>query len=254
MKNKNLFDLTGKHALITGGSRGIGLGIAREFTAAGAKVTLLGRTERSLQNACESISDGANYLVADVSEAAKAESVCAEAADRFGPVDILVNNAGTVRRGPAEDLSVEDFEEVMKLNVTGAFAYARAFARHRIAAAGAGKIINIASLMSEVSRRNTAAYTASKGAIKMLTKNMACEWAQFNIQSNGIGPGFIQTDFTEPLWTNPEFDEWVKTRTPQGRWGQPEDIGRTAVFLASPASDFVNGQILYVDGGLLATM
>lgn len=254
MKQVSPFNLEDKHALITGGSRGIGLGIARELVAAGARVTLIGRTESSLQSACESISGTVNSFVADVGEAEKAEDVFNEVVDRFGSVDILVNNAGTVRRGPAEDLSVKDFEAVMQLNVTGVFAFARAFARHRIAAGGNGKIINIASLMSEVSRRNTAAYTASKGAVKMLTKNMACEWAQFNIQSNGIGPGFIQTDFTEPLWTDPEFDKWVKTRSPQGRWGQPEDIGRVAVFLASAASDYVNGQIIYADGGLLATM
>ena len=250
----NYFDLTGKHALITGGSRGIGLGIAQALAEAGAKVTLVGRSEDSLAAAAEKIGGAVQTLSADVSDTSQAESILQQAIEKGGPVDILVNNAGTVRRGPAEELSVADFEEVMRLNVSAVFAMAQAFAKKRIEAKQRGKIINIASLMSEVSRRNTAAYTASKGAVKMLTKNMACEWAQFGIQTNAIGPGFIKTDFTEALWTNPEFDEWVRKRTPEGRWGAPEDIGKVAIFLASSASDYVNGQVIYADGGLLAAL
>lgn len=250
----NYFDLNGKHALITGGSRGIGLGIARALAEAGAGVTLIGRSEASLAAAAEQINGDVFTIAADVSDAAQADAILEQASERGGPVDILVNNAGTVRRGPAEELSVSDFEEVMRLNVTAVFAMAQAFAKQRIALKQGGKIINIASLMSEVSRRNTAAYTASKGAVKMLTRNMACEWAQFGIQTNAIGPGFIKTDFTEPLWTNPEFDAWVRGRSPEGRWGTPDDIGKVAIFLASSASDYVNGQVIYADGGLLAAL
>ena len=253
----NIFNLSGKQALITGGSRGIGFGIAESLASQGVGVTLVARSQESLDKAAKKLSKynvSINTCSFDVSNTDSIAECFNDLVKKNGNYDILVNSAGTVKRGEAENLSLSDFEEVMRVNVTATFAWAQAFASNCINRQGEGSIINIGSLMSQCSRRMTAAYTASKGAIKMLTKNMAVEWAQFGIRANAIGPGFIKTDFTEPLWTNEEFDAWVKERTPMARWGKPEDIGHVAAFLASPAAAYVTGQILYVDGGLLASL
>jgi gluconate 5-dehydrogenase len=173
---------------------------------------------------------------------------------RLGRPDILVNAAGTTRRAPAESLSMEHWNEVISLNLTAVFALSQAFAKHLIAAKAPGRIVNIASLMTFGARRTTAAYTASKGGVGQLTKSLAVDWADKGILVNAIAPGFIETAMTEPLKNNPEFDAWVKGRTPLARWGVPEDIARPVVFLASPAADFITGQVIYVDGGLTSTL
>jgi len=175
----------------------------------------------------------------------------AEIVKDTGGMDILVNNAGGTRRGPADTLTVEDWNFVINLNMTATFALCQAFARERIQSGRKGKIINIASLMSETVREDNAPYAASKGGIRQLTKALAVDWAKHGINVNAIGPGFIQTDLTQPLWSDASFDKWVKC--PWARWGKPEDLGNAAVYLASAASDFVTGHILYVDGGLLST-
>jgi gluconate 5-dehydrogenase len=167
-------------------------------------------------------------------------------------IDILVNNAGGTRRGPAESISAEDWEFVINLNLTSVFKMSQAFGRERIASGRSGKIVNIASLMSELVRAGTASYAASKGGIRQLTKALAVDWARYGINVNAIGPGYIKTELTKKLWEDGKFDTWVIGKTPLGRWGYPEDLGQTAVFLASPASDFVTGQIIYVDGGFVS--
>jgi gluconate 5-dehydrogenase len=168
-------------------------------------------------------------------------------------IDILVNNAGIQHREPLVDLSLADWQRVIDTNLTSAFLVGREAAR-RMIPRGRGKIINIGSLTSEVARATVIPYTAAKGGVKLLTKGMAAEWAKFGIQANAIGPGYMLTDMNEALVNNPQFDAWVKSRTPAGRWGQPQELVGTAVFLASSASDYVNGQIIYVDGGMLSVL
>ena len=170
-----------------------------------------------------------------------------------GGIDILVNNAGIHQRKPLKDMTLEEWQSVLDVNLTGAFLTSREVVQGMIKRRY-GKIINICSLMSEVGRETTGNYTASKGGLKMLTKAMAVEWAKFNIQVNGIGPGYFLTELTKPLSENPEFDSWLKKRTPAGRWGNPEELMGAAVFLASEASNFINGQVIYVDGGFLASV
>ena len=250
------FRLDGKRALISGGSRGIGFGIARALASAGAELTLVARGTEALDEAkSRLVENGAAVEVYsfDVARVDEIPEAYAEIARSFGAPDILVNAAGLARRAPAHELSVEDWRRVVDVNLTAVFATSRAFANERIASGKRGKIINIASLMSEAARRDTSAYTASKGGVKLLTKALAVDWAPYGINVNAIGPGYIRTDLTRPLWEDREFDSWVKQRTPFGRWGEPEDIGGAAVFLASGASDFVTGQVIYVDGGWLAT-
>lgn len=249
------FSLAGKKALVTGGGRGIGLGIARGLAGAGADLILLGRESARLEEAGKSLASSGrtiDTITFDMSRIREIPDMYARLVTDHGAPDILVNNAGCVRRGPAEDLSLDDWEEVLRLNLSCVFALSQAFARERIASGRPGRIINIASLTSEASRRGTAAYTASKGGIRQLTKALAIDWASHGILVNAIGPGYIRTDLTMPLQEDPSFDGWVRERTPLGRWGVPEDIAAAAIFLASAASDFVTGQILYVDGGWLA--
>ncbi|HEY0709399.1 MAG TPA: SDR family oxidoreductase [Polyangia bacterium] len=251
-----LFDLTGRTALVTGSSQGIGLSLARGLAAAGARLVLNGRDETKLQAAAAGLrNEGAEVAAAafDVTNGAQ----IAEALDRvqsaFAPIDVLVNNAGIHRRAPLAEMTETQFRDVIDTNLTSAFLVARVLAPQMIAR-GRGKIINVCSLMSEVGRPTTGNYAAAKGGLKMLTRAMAVEWARHNLQINGIGPGYILTALTQPLADNPEFDRWIRGRTPAGRWGTPEELVGAAVFLAAPASDFVNGQILYVDGGLLAAI
>ena len=252
----NLFNLSGRTALVTGSSAGIGLALARGLAQAGAAVVLNGRGEEKLAAAVAAMAaDGlaVRSRAFDVTDAAAVDAGIDAVERDAGPIDILVNNAGMTRRAPLETLSVADWNAVLAADLTSAFLVGRRVAAGMIARRS-GKIINICSLMSEVSRPGTGAYTAAKGGLKMLTRSMAVEWARHNVQANGIGPGYILTELTEPLAADPKFDAWVRGRTPAGRWGETADLVGAAVFLASPASDFVNGQILYVDGGILAAL
>ena len=257
MAEKNpLFDLTGRIALVTGSSQGLGLAMARGLVQAGAAVVLNGRDERKLAATAEVLrSEGAKVFTAafDVTNGAASAAAIARIEEECGAIDILVNNAGIHQRAPLISMTEEQWRAVVDTNLTSAFLVARAVAP-RMIARGRGKIINICSVMSEVSRPTIANYAAAKGGLKMLTRAMAVEWAKHGLQANAIGPGYFVTDLNQALVANPEFNRWICGRTPAGRWGQPEELSGAVVFLASPASDFVNGQVLYVDGGLMAAL
>jgi gluconate 5-dehydrogenase len=251
-----LFSLKGKRAVITGGTHGLGMAMAEGLATAGAELIITGTTPSKLEEALQYYQGkgftASGYLFDVTDEVAAIENIAKIEAQ--GPIDILVNNAGIIKRVLAVDMPVEDFRRVIDVDLVGAFIMSREVAKGMIARKS-GKIINICSMMSELGRTNVTAYAAAKGGLKMLTKNLATEWAQHNIQVNGIGPGYFATSQTEPIRVdgNP-FNEFIISRTPAGRWGDPEDLAGTAVFLASKASDFVNGQIIYVDGGILATI
>jgi gluconate 5-dehydrogenase len=253
----NLFDLTGKRALITGGVHGLGMAMAKGLGHAGAELIVNNYSEDMLDEArAEYESEGlkVHTYVFDVTEDKAVEEHIDLIEKEVGPIDILINNAGIIKRVPMEDMETEDFRAVIDVNLTGPFIVSKHVGRKMIARR-AGKIININSMMSELGRNTVSAYAASKGGLKMLTKNMATEWAKYNIQTNGIGPGYFATSQTEPIRVDGHpFNEFIIHRTPAARWGHPEDLAGAAVFLASKASDFVNGQILYVDGGILATI
>jgi len=257
MDAKNpLFDLGGRTALITGSSQGIGYALARGLAQAGCAVVLNGRDEAKLKRSAKALSDeGAKVGTAafDVTQGEAVAGAIEKIEREFAPIDILVNNAGIHRRAPLVDTTDQQWKEVLDTNLLSPFLLARAIAP-RMIARGAGKVINICSLMSEIGRTTTGSYAAAKGGLKMLTRAMAVEWAKHNIQINGIGPGYILTELTKPLSENQEFSRWLCARTPAGRWGKPEELVGAAVFLASRASDFVNGHILYVDGGILAAL
>jgi gluconate 5-dehydrogenase len=249
------FQLEGRRALITGGSRGIGFGIAKAFVEAGADVILVSRHTAGLDKARdELISSGRDVrtVAFDMNRIDRIDTFYNETAEAAGGIDILVNNAGGTRRGPAESITADDWQFVINLNMTAVFKLSQAFARERIHSKRKGKIINIASLMSELVRTGNAPYAASKGGIRQLTKSLAIDWAKYRINVNAIGPGYIRTELTRALWEDKDFDEWVVGRTPMARWGYPEDLGYTAVFLAAPASDFITGQVIYVDGGFIS--
>ena len=253
--SNNLFDLTGKNALITGATHGIGMAIARGLSGAGAKIIINDISQEKLDNAVkEYAADGievAAYLF-DVTSDESVKTYVAKIEKEVGPIDILVNNAGIIRRTPAVETEVADFELVIKIDLIGPFIMSKYVGINMIKR-GSGKIINMCSMMSELGRETVNAYAASKGGLKMLTKNLASEWAQHNIQVNGIGPGYIATAQTGPLREpGHPFNDFIIGRTPAGRWGTPEDLVGAAIFLSSKASDFVNGHILYVDGGILA--
>jgi gluconate 5-dehydrogenase len=257
MDAPKLFDLTGKTALVTGSSDGLGLAIAQGLVAAGAGIVLNGRDESKLAAAAKSFEASGRRVTAQAFDVADEQAVLAafEHFDAAGvEIDILVNNAGFQLRKPMLDLKTDEWRRVVETHLTGAFQVGREAARRMIARGRGGKIINIGSLASEVARATIAPYTAAKGGVKMLTRAMAAEWAKHGIQANAIGPGYIATEMTKPLMNDAKFDAWVKGRTPSGRWGNPDDLIGVAVFLASPASDYVNGQIIYVDGGLLAVI
>ena len=251
-----LFSLKGKTVLITGSSGGIGLHLAQGMAAAGATIILNGRNTGKLDAAVRQLSEAGHKvhpLLMDVcSESAVAEGLAA-IEQKVGPVDILVNNAGMQLRGRLEEIDLRDWQRVIDTNLTAAFLVAKHCVPQMIRRRS-GKIINICSLMSEVGRSTTGPYTAAKGGLKMLTRAMATEWAQHNIQVNGIGPGYFLTDMTRALAEDEAFSTWLKKRTPAGRWGEPRELVGTAVFLASEASRFINGQIIYVDGGMLAAL
>jgi gluconate 5-dehydrogenase len=252
-----LFDLTGRTALVTGSARGIGLSIAEGLAAAGATVVINSRQAGAVEEAVAGLrakglrAHGAVFDVAD--EAAVTAGFGALDAQGL-EIDILVNNAGIQHRQPMLELALKDWQRVMDTNLTAAFLVGREAARRMVARGRGGKIINIGSLTSEAARATVAPYTVAKGGIKMLSRAMAAEWAQFNIQANSIGPGYILTEMNTALVNNPSFDAWVKASNPAQRWGKPEELAGTAIFLASSASDYVNGQIIYVDGGWLAVL
>jgi gluconate 5-dehydrogenase len=253
---QNLFDLTGRTALITGSSAGIGYALARGLAGAGASVVLTGRNEERLERAADTLRrEGATVYTTsfDVTHAGDVGSAVAQVEENAGPIDILVNNAGMQRRAPLHEFSATQWNELMRTNLDSVFLVGQAVARHMIPR-GRGKIVNICSVQSELGRPNIAAYTASKGAVKMLTKGMAIDWGPHGLQVNGLGPGYFKTELTEALVKNEEFNAWLVGRTPSRRWGDVDDLVGAAVFLASDASNFVNGHILYVDGGVTATL
>lgn len=250
------FNLAGRIALVTGSSAGIGLALARGLAAAGAQVVLNARNVDKLQQAASTLrAEGANVQVAafDVTDKTAVTQAIEKIEREIGPIGILVNNAGMQRRAPLEDFDEATWHTLMKTNVDSVFFVGQAVARHMIGRKR-GKIINICSVQSELGRPNIAPYTASKGAVKMLTKGMAIDWGQHGIQVNGLGPGYFKTELTQALVDNQEFSAWLIGRTPSRRWGDVEDLVGAAVFLASDASNFVNGHILYVDGGVTATL
>ncbi|MFM0055453.1 glucose 1-dehydrogenase [Paraburkholderia phytofirmans] len=251
-----MFDLSGRRALVTGSSTGIGYALAKGLAGAGAEIILNGRSEARLAEAVSRLRDeGATVHAAsfDVTSADDVEKAIANIEREIGAIDVLVNNAGMQRRAPLEQFSHEQWQELMKTNVDSVFLVGQAVSRHMIERQR-GKIINICSVQSELGRPNIAAYTASKGAVKMLTKGMAIDWGQHGIQVNGLGPGYFKTELTEALVKDETFSKWLIGRTPSRRWGDVEDLVGAAVFLASNASNFVNGHILYVDGGVTATL
>jgi gluconate 5-dehydrogenase len=252
----HMFSLQGFRALISGSGRGLGLRIAEGLAEAGAEVVINDIDSNRAESAAAALRAKGyptHISVFDITRPEDVREAIQTLETSAGPIDILVNNAGVHRYGTLLDLEFSKWQEVLDVNLTGAFLVAQSVARGMVARRR-GKIVNICSLMSEVGRPTTGNYTAAKGGLKMLTKAMTVEWARSNIQINGIGPGYILSDMTQHLADDPEFDSWVKSRTPAGRWGRPEDLVGAAVFLASPASDFVNGQILYVDGGILAAL
>lgn len=251
-----LFDLTDKVALVTGAARGIGLTIARGLAGAGADVAINDLDRGRVEVALEALEDEgleAQGIVFDVSDAAAVAAGVSDVERRLGPIHILVNNAGVHFRSPLEDFPEEGWDKIMDTHLRGAFLTARAVAKGMIERR-AGKIINICSLTSEVSRPTSAVYATAKGGMKMLTRAMAVEWSRYNVQANGIAPGFFRTELNAPLIADPEFNSWLEARTPAGRWGELDDLVGSAIFLASDASDFVCGQVLTVDGGFLASM
>ncbi len=254
------FSLEGKVALVTGAAYGIGFAIASALAQAGAKVAFNCRSQEHLEKALEDYRaagiDARGYI-ADVCDEAQVADLVAKVADDLGTIDILVNNAGIIKRIPMEEMTVEDFREVVDVDLTAPFIVAKAVIPGMVEK-GHGKIVNICSMMSELGRETVSAYAAAKGGLKMLTRNICSEFGGANIQCNGIGPGYIATPQTAPLrerqadGSRHPFDAFIVSKTPAGRWGTPEDLMGPAVFLASDASDFVNGHILYVDGGILA--
>lgn len=256
MATTDVFRLDGKLAIVTGGSKGIGLGIAEAMAEAGADIVLVARGQSELELAAAGLRPTGRKVHCSAYDLRNTDGIAAwfdSLVQEHGRPDILVNAAGITRRAAAEELSVADWNDTLAVNLTAVFLLSQAFGRHAIAAGAKARIINIASLMTAAARKTTAAYTASKGGIGQLTKALAVDWADKGILVNAIAPGYFATKLTEPLWTDPEFDAWVKKRCPLGRWGKPADIAWPAVFLASSAADYITGQILYVDGGWMAT-
>ncbi len=250
------FDLSGKTALVTGSSQGIGLAIAQGLGEAGARIIINGRDTAKLSAARASlVAKGITVLVAafDVTDENAVTKAISGIERDLGAVDILFNNAGMQFRTALEDYPLAKWRELMQVNVESAFIVGKAVAKGMIARK-AGKIINICSVQSELGRPSIAPYTATKGAIKMLTKGMCADWAKHNIQINAIGPGYFKTPLNQALVDNPEFSSWLEKRTPAGRWGTTDELIGASIFLASPASSFVNGHILYVDGGITSVL
>ncbi len=250
-----MFRLDGKIALITGASYGIGMALAKALALAGAKIVFNDIKKEMVENGLKEYHDcgiDAKGYVFDVTDEKVVNEYIQRITNEVGVIDILVNNAGIIKRIPALEMSASEFRQVIDIDLNGPFIMSKAVASGMIKKGG-GKIINICSMMSELGRETVSAYAAAKGGLKMLTKNLACEWAEFNIQVNGIGPGYIATPQTAPLREEGHpFNNFIIGRTPAARWGKTDDLQGPVIFLASKASDFVNGHILYVDGGILA--
>lgn len=249
------FSLSGKVALVTGASYGIGFAIATALAGAGAKIAFNDISQANLDKGLAAYKEAgieAHGYLCDVTDEPAVQALVARIGEDVGPIDILVNNAGIIKRIPMEEMAAGDFRQVIDVDLTAPFIVAKAVIPV-MKKRGGGKIINICSMMSELGRETVSAYAAAKGGLKMLTRNIASEYGAFNIQCNGIGPGYIATPQTAPLRTpGHPFNSFILAKTPANRWGTPEDLKGPAVFLASSASDFVNGHILYVDGGILA--
>ncbi|MBL6459053.1 SDR family oxidoreductase [Belnapia sp. T6] len=251
-----MFDLTGRLALVTGASRGLGLAMARGLAEAGARVVLNGRDVGRLTAAVAELATAGiavEALAFDVCDPTAVEDAVADIEARLGPIHILVNNAGISRPGPAAAQLDAAWREVIATNLDAVFFMARAVGR-RMVERRVGKIINIGSMLGLTARPGTAPYTTSKAAVHGLTRALCADWAGCGVQVNCIAPGAFETEMTRPLYESPEVSAYVRSRTPAGRWGRPADLVGTAVFLAAPASDFVNGQVIVVDGGILSVI
>jgi gluconate 5-dehydrogenase len=249
----SLFDLKGRRALVTGSSQGIGLALAQGLAAAGAELVLNGRDAEKLAKAAAQFDGTVHVLPFDVTD----HQASHHAIDKFeaetGAIDILVNNAGMQFRAPLEDFPADAFERLLRTNISSVFNVGQAVARHMIKR-GAGKIINIASVQTALARPSIAPYTATKGAVGNLTKGMATDWAKYGLQCNAIAPGYFDTPLNAALVADADFSAWLEKRTPAGRWGRVEELVGACIFLASDASSFVNGHVLYVDGGITASL
>jgi gluconate 5-dehydrogenase len=252
----NPFSLDNKTALITGSSKGIGKALAKALAQAGAQVVLNGRDEKVLQatyDEFKTLGLKVQMSAFDVTDENAVNSAVDSFEKNHGAIDILVNNSGIQIRSPLENYATADWNKLMATNLSSVFFVSRAVVQHMIPRK-TGKIINVVSVNAEHARYSIAPYSASKGAIKMLTKGMCVDWAKHGIQINGLGPGYFETEMTAPLVADKDFTAWVEKRVPTGRWGKVEELGGAAVFLASSASNFVNGHTLYVDGGITATL
>jgi gluconate 5-dehydrogenase len=253
-----LFNLTGKTALVTGATHGLGMAMAKGLASAGAKIIVNDLSQERIDAALEEYRkdgvDAAGYVF-DVTKEEQVNEQIDRMEKEIAPLDILVNNAGIIKRVPILEMEAKDFRLVIDIDLVGPFIMSKKFASGVVSRNAKGKIINICSMMSELGRNSVSAYAAAKGGLKMLTRSMATEWAKYNIQTNGIGPGYFATSQTEPIRVDGHpFNDFIINRTPQGRWGLPEELQGATIFLASAASDFVNGHVLYVDGGILATI
>lgn len=256
MKTKNIFNISGKIVLITGSTGGLGSSFAQGLAENGGIVILNGRNKEKLDlqvNHLKNLGYQVYGYAFDVTDGAQINRTIQQINDEVGAIDILINNAGINLRGQLEEFNDDDWDKVIGVNLTGTYKVSKAVVKGMIIKKS-GKIINIGSVQSELGRSTIAPYAASKGGIKMLTKGMAVDWAKYNIQINGIGPGYFKTELTKPLYENQEFDTWLCARTPSNRWGDPEELLGALLFLSSSASNYVNGQMLYVDGGLLASV
>lgn len=254
---QHLFNLSGKRVLITGGTHGLGMAMAKGLASAGAELIINGHSPEKMEQALKEYRlsgfQASGYLFDVTNEESVKENILRIEKEK-GLIDILINNAGIIKRIPAVEMDAADFRTVVDVDLVAPFIVSKEVAKGMIQRR-AGKIINICSMMSELGRNTVSAYAAAKGGLKMLTKNLATEWAPYNIQVNGIGPGYFATEQTAPIRKDGHpFNDFIINRTPAGRWGDPADLAGTAIFLASKASDFVNGQIIYVDGGILATI
>lgn len=252
----NDFSLNGKAVFLSGSYRGLGFSIAEALGKAGAKVIINGRSPEGVASSVKQLEEKGIQTCGyafDLTQAQERVEGVKRIIRENGAIDVLVNNAGIQRRGALEHLLLGEWQESLDLNLTAAFALTQLFVAGMLERRR-GKIINICSLMSSITRPTTGAYTASKGGLLMLTKSMAVEWAGRNIQANAIAPGYFHTEMTDPLVKDEKFNAWITGRTPAGRWGRPEELGGAAVFLASEASSFINGQCIYVDGGLSAAI
>ncbi len=252
----SLFGLSGRLALVTGSSGGIGFAVAKGLAQAGATVLINGRQADKVEAAVASLKAAglaAQGVVFDVTNSAAVRTAIDGVEKSVGPIDILINNAGIQRRGPLEDYPEETWRELMSANVDSVFFVGQAVARHMIGR-GRGAIVNVASVQSELARVNIAPYTASKGAVKMLTKGMATDWGKHGLRVNALAPGYFKTELNKALVEDEKFTAWLAARTPMGRWGDVEELVGAALFLCSSASSFVNGHVLYVDGGITACL